>query len=109
MPVTKAVIPAAGLGTRILPATKTIPKELLTLVDRPMISYVVEEAAGAGCTDVIIVTSPGKSALEDYFRPAPALEAALEAKGKIELLQAVRETTDMANVTFAIQDEPLGL
>jgi len=109
MPVTKAVIPAAGLGTRILPATKTIPKELLTLVDRPMISYVVEEAVGAGCTDIIIVTSPGKTALEDYFRPAPELEAALEAKGKTELLNALRETTSTANVTFVTQHEPLGL
>jgi UTP--glucose-1-phosphate uridylyltransferase len=107
--VTKAVIPAAGLGTRILPASKTIPKEMLTLVDRPMIQYVVEEAAGAGITDVIIVTSPGKSALEDYFRPAPELEAALEAKAKTELLAAVRATTEIANVTYATQKEPLGL
>ena len=108
-PVRKAVIPAAGLGTRILPATKTIPKELLTLVDRPMISYVVDEAVGAGCTDVVIVTSPGKTALEDYFRPDPELEAILERKGKDELLAAVREASDMANITFATQDEPLGL
>jgi UTP--glucose-1-phosphate uridylyltransferase len=107
--VTKAVIPAAGLGTRILPATKTIPKELLALVDRPMIHYVVEEAVGAGCTNVIIVTSPGKAPLEDYFRPAPELESVLEAKGKDDLLAAVRETTSIANVTFAYQDEPRGL
>ncbi len=107
--VRKAVIPAAGLGTRILPATKSIPKELLTLVDRPMISYVVEEAVGAGCTDVIIVTSPGKAALEEYFRPAPELEAILERKHKDELLAAVREATELANVTFVTQDEPLGL
>jgi len=107
--VTKAVIPAAGLGTRILPATKTIPKELLTLVDRPMIQYVVEEAAGAGCTDVVIVVSPDKTALEDYFRPAPTLERALEAKGKNDLLALVRQTTSIANVSFAVQAEPLGL
>jgi UTP--glucose-1-phosphate uridylyltransferase len=109
MSVTKAVIPAAGLGTRILPASKTIPKEMLTLVDRPMIHHVVEEAAGAGITDVVIVTSPGKTALEDYFRPAPELERVLEKKGKTELLEAVRATTEIANVTFAMQDEPLGL
>src|SRR5439155_26140917 len=101
--------PAPGLATRILPETKTIPKELLTLVDRPMIQYVVEEAVGAGITDVVIVTSPDKPALEDYFRPPPELERALEEKGKTDLLEAVRETTKLANVSFAIQKEPLGL
>ncbi len=109
MSVTKAVIPAAGLGTRILPASKTIPKEMLTLVDRPMIHWVVEEAAGAGITDIVIVTSPGKTALEDYFAPSPELEALLEKKGKSELLEAVRRTTEIANVTFAMQEDPLGL
>jgi UTP--glucose-1-phosphate uridylyltransferase len=109
VPVRKAVIPAAGLGTRILPATKAIPKELLALVDRPMIQYVVEEAAGAGIEEVVIVTSPGKQSLIDHFSAAPELEAALEAKGKYELLDAVRNTTCGARVTFAMQDEPLGL
>ena len=109
MPVRKAVIPAAGLGTRILPATKAIPKELLALVDRPMIQYVVEEAAGAGIEEVVIVTSPGKQALVDHFSPAPELEHALEVKGKQELLDAVRATTTIARVTFVTQDEPLGL
>jgi UTP--glucose-1-phosphate uridylyltransferase len=80
VPVRKAVIPAAGLGTRILPATKAIPKELLTLVDRPMIQYAVEEAAAAGITDVVIVTSPDKQALIDHFSPAPALERELEQR-----------------------------
>jgi len=109
VPVRKAVIPAAGLGTRILPATKAIPKELLALVDRPMIQYVVEEAAGAGIEDVVIVTSPGKQALVDHFSPAPELEQALERKGKQTLLDAVHATTDIARVTFVTQDEPLGL
>jgi UTP--glucose-1-phosphate uridylyltransferase len=107
--VRKAVIPAAGLGTRILPATKAIPKELLALVDRPMIQYVVEEAAGAGIEEVVIVTSPGKQALVDHFSPAPSLEAALEAKGKHDLLDAVRATTDIAKITFVTQGQPLGL
>jgi len=105
----KAVIPAAGLGTRILPATKAIPKELLCLVDRPMIQYVVEEAVAAGIRDVVIVTSPGKEALAAHFAPAPELERALEAKGKTDLLEAVRGATELADVTFATQDEPLGL
>ena len=109
MTVTKAVIPAAGLGTRNLPATKAIPKELLAIVDKPMIQYVVEEAAGAGITDVVIVTGPGKDALTDHFSPAPALEAELERKGKDDLLAAVRGTTQIANVSFVMQEEPLGL
>ena len=109
MPVRKAVIPAAGLGTRILPATKAIPKELLALVDRPMIQHVVEEAAGAGVEEVVIVTSPDKQALIDHFSPAPELERVLEAKGKTQLLNAVRATTTIADVTFAMQTEPLGL
>lgn len=109
MPVRKAVIPAAGLGTRILPATKAIPKELLALVDRPMIQHVVEEAVGAGVEEVIIVTSPGKQALVDHFSAAPELEAALERKGKNDLLDAVRATSSLARVTFVEQREPLGL
>lgn len=109
MPVRKAVIPAAGLGTRILPATKAIPKELLALVDRPMIQHVVEEAAGAGIDEVVIVTSPDKQALIDHFAPAPALESLLETKGKTDLLDAVRGTTQIASVSFAMQTEPRGL
>jgi UTP--glucose-1-phosphate uridylyltransferase len=109
VPVRKAVIPAAGLGTRILPASKAIPKELLALVDRPMIQYVVEEAAGAGIEQIVIVTSPDKQPLVDHFSPAPELEALLQRKGKTDLLQAVRETTTIAEVRFVTQDEPLGL
>jgi UTP--glucose-1-phosphate uridylyltransferase len=107
--VTRAVIPAAGLGTRNLPATKAIPKELLAVVDKPMIQLVVEEAAAAGVTDVIIVTGPGKDALEAHFTPSPGLEAELEAKKKDELLAAVRAITAIANVSFVTQHEPLGL
>jgi UTP--glucose-1-phosphate uridylyltransferase len=109
VPVTKAVIPAAGLGTRNLPATKAIPKELLTIVDKPMIQYVVEEAAGAGITDVIIVTGPSKDALTDHFTASPELEAELERKDKHDLLDAVRRTTEIVNVSFVVQEEPLGL
>ncbi|MEX2394908.1 MAG: sugar phosphate nucleotidyltransferase [Actinomycetota bacterium] len=109
MPVTKAVIPAAGLGTRILPATKAIPKELLAVVDKPMIQLVVEEAAAAGITDVVIITGPGKQPLTDHFVPAPALEAELERKGKADLLDAVRAIDRLANVSFVMQTEPLGL
>lgn len=109
MSVRFAVIPAAGLGTRNLPATKAIPKELLAIVDKPMIQYVVEEAVGAGVTDVVIVTGPGKDAIEAHFRPAPALEAELERKGKLDLLEAVRRTSALANVSFIVQEEPLGL
>ncbi len=107
--MTTAVIPAAGLGTRNLPATKAIPKELLAIVDKPMIQYVVEEAVGAGITDVVIVTGPGKQALEDHFAPDPGLVAELEAKGKTELLEAVRRTSALARVSFVMQEEPLGL
>ena len=81
MPVTKAVIPAAGLGTRFLPATKAIPKELLPVVDKPALEYIVEEAARAGLNDVLIITARGKSAIEDHFDSAPEVEAALEKKG----------------------------
>lgn len=104
-----AVIPAAGLGTRNLPATKAIPKELLAIVDKPMIQLVVEEAVGAGITDVVIVTGPNKDAIEAHFRPAPALEAELERKKKTDLLDAVRGTTELANVVFVVQERPLGL
>jgi UTP--glucose-1-phosphate uridylyltransferase len=109
MPVRTAVIPAAGLGTRILPATKAIPKELLAIVDKPMIQLVVEEAAGAGVTEVVIVTGPGKPALEEHFSPSPRLEAELERKGKTALLEAVRRVNELARFTFVLQEEPLGL
>jgi UTP--glucose-1-phosphate uridylyltransferase len=109
MPVRTAVIPAAGLGTRILPATKAIPKELLAIVDTPMIQLVVEEAVGAGVDHVVIVTGPGKPALEEHFSPAPALEAELYRKGRTDLLRAVRRVNELARFTFVMQDEPLGL
>jgi UTP--glucose-1-phosphate uridylyltransferase len=107
--VTKAVIPAAGLGTRFLPATKAIPKELLPIVDTPSIQLVIEEAARAGIRDIIVVTGRGKGAIEDHFDRAVELEAALQAKGKQDELQRVREAADLADVHFVRQHEPLGL
>ena len=90
--VSKAIFPVAGLGTRFLPATKSVPKEIMTLVDRPLIQYAIDEARAAGIEDFIFVTSRGKSALEDYFDFAPDLEASLEAKGKTELLNILHST-----------------
>ena len=107
MPVRVAVIPAAGLGTRILPATKAIPKELLAIVDKPMIQLVVEEAVGAGASEIVIVTGPGKPALEDHFTPSPRLEAELERKGKGALLAAVRQVNEVANFTFVYHCRPI--
>jgi UTP--glucose-1-phosphate uridylyltransferase len=107
--VTKAVIPAAGLGTRFLPATKASPKEMLPVVDKPAIQYVVEEAVRAGLTDMLIVTGRGKRALEDHFDRAWELESALEAKGDEERLALVRESADLADVHYIRQGQPLGL
>jgi UTP--glucose-1-phosphate uridylyltransferase len=109
MTVRKAVIPAAGLGTRFLPASKSIPKEMLPLVDRPSIEYVVEEAARAGIRDVLVVTGRGKQPIEDHFDRAPELEAVLEQKGKHELLKQVQALADLADLHFVRQHEPLGL
>ena len=108
--VTKAVFPVAGLGTRFLPATKSVPKEILTLVDRPLIQYAIDEARAAGITEFIFVTARGKSALEDYFDCAPEIEAALRTKGKTDLLE-VLEATNMGSGTIAYirQHQPLGL
>ena len=105
--VRKAVIPAAGLGTRFLPVTRSVPKELLPILDRPMLQYVVEEAAEAGITDVIVVTSPGKEGIAEYFRPRPDLEERLAEDA--QLLQKVRSGANLADVSFVIQHEPLGL
>lgn len=105
--IRKAVIPAAGLGTRFLPATRSVPKELLPILDRPMLQYVVEEAAEAGITDVIVVTSPGKEGIAEYFRPRPDLEARLADDTR--LLAKVRSGANLADVSFVIQEEPLGL
>jgi UTP--glucose-1-phosphate uridylyltransferase len=107
--VTKAVIPAAGLGTRFLPATKASPKEMLPVVDKPAIQYVVEEAVRAGLTDLLMVTGRSKRALEDHFDHVWELEAALEAKGDHAKLALVREATDLADVHYIRQGQPLGL
>jgi len=105
----KAVIPAAGLGTRFLPATKAVPKEMLPVVDRPAIEYVVAEAAAAGLDDVLLISSRSKKAVEDHFDAAPEIEAALERKGDADRLAAVRASTTMARVHTVRQLEPLGL
>jgi UTP--glucose-1-phosphate uridylyltransferase len=108
--VIKAVFPVAGLGTRFLPATKSIPKEIMTLVDRPLIQYAIDEARAAGIKEFIFVTSRGKSALEDYFDDAPELEAALKKKGKTDLLDALRDTNmDSGAIAYVRQNRPQGL
>jgi UTP--glucose-1-phosphate uridylyltransferase len=108
--VTKAIFPVAGLGTRFLPATKSIPKEIMTLVDRPLIQYAIDEARAAGITEFIFVTSRGKSALEDYFDHAPELEAALRDKNKPELLAALTASNmDSGAIAYIRQHRPLGL
>jgi UTP--glucose-1-phosphate uridylyltransferase len=109
MRVTKAVVPAAGLGTRFLPATKATPKEMLPVVDKPAIQYVVEEAAAAGLTDLLMITGRSKRALEDHFDRNAELEAALEAKGDLERLAGVRASNDLATVHYVRQGDPLGL
>ncbi|MGB0496785.1 MAG: UTP--glucose-1-phosphate uridylyltransferase GalU [Rubricella sp.] len=108
--VTKAVFPVAGLGTRFLPATKSIPKEIMTLVDRPLIQYAIDEAREAGIKEFIFVTAKGKSALEDYFDGAPELEKQLRKKGKTDLLQELKRT-DMESgaIAYVRQREALGL
>ena len=107
--VRKAVFPAAGLGTRFLPATKAIPKEMLSLVDKPIIQYGVEEALAAGIEEIIIVTARGKGAIEDHFDTSFELEANLEKKGKTELLELARSIASMAQLTYVRQREARGL
>ena len=107
--ITKAVIPAAGLGTRFLPATKAMPKEMLPVVDKPAIQYVVEEAVAAGLTDVLMITGRNKSALENHFDRVGELEATLAAKGDTERLSKVNYSTDLAEVHYLRQGDPLGL
>jgi UTP--glucose-1-phosphate uridylyltransferase len=109
MRVRKAVFPAAGWGTRFLPATKAQPKEMLPLVDKPVIQYAVEEAVAAGIEQVIIVTSSQKRAIEDHFDHSYELEALLESKGDIEMLRRVRQIGDMAQIAYVRQKEQLGL
>src|SRR3954454_7228270 len=104
-----AIVPAAGLGTRFLPATKTVPKELFPVVDTPGIELVAAEAAEAGARRLIIITSPGKDAVAEYFRPQPELEATLEQRGKPDLVAKVRRATGLLAVETAIQEQALGL
>lgn len=107
--VTKAVIPAAGLGTRFLPATKAMPKEMLPVVDQPAIQYVVEEAVRAGLTDLLMITGRQKRALEDHFDRAPALERILELKGDTERLEAVQHASNISPIHYLRQGDPKGL
>ncbi len=107
MEIRKAVIPAAGVGSRFLPVTKSVPKELLPILDKPMIQYVVEEAVEAGIEQVIIVISPGKESIASYFQPQPDLDSRLS--GSPELLDKVRQASSLAQVSFVIQEQPLGL
>lgn len=105
----KAVIPAAGLATRFLPATKAVPKELLPVVDRPVLQYIVEEAAAAGIGDILLVTGRGKTSMVDHFDRQPYLESRLEQKGDLERLAAVRRPAELAEIYTCRQGEPLGL
>lgn len=108
--VTKAVFPVAGMGTRFLPATKSVPKEIMTLVDRPLIQYAIDEARAAGIKEFIFVTSRGKGALEDYFDLAPELEEQLRQKNKPDLLEALQSTNmDSGEIAYIRQHKPLGL
>ena len=107
--IRKAVIPAAGFGTRFLPATKATPKEMLPLVDKPLIQYGVEEAVAAGCTDIIIVTGRGKTTMEDHFDRSPELEAALCTRGKTQLLELVQSISKLARISYVRQPDALGL
>lgn len=109
MQVRKAVIPAAGLGTRVLPATKAIPKEMLPLADRPTLQYIVDEAVASGISDITIVTSRSKRSIEDHFDQQPELRAALERKGDTEKLAMLERIETMANICFVRQQEPKGL
>ena len=107
--ITKAVIPAAGLGTRFLPATKAMPKEMLPVVDKPAIQYVVEEAVAAGLSDVLMVTGRNKNALENHFDRVAELEATLKSKGDHAKLEKVNESTDLADMHYVRQGDPKGL
>jgi UTP--glucose-1-phosphate uridylyltransferase len=107
--VRKAVITAAGLGTRVLPASKAIPKEMLPIVDKPAIQYIVEETVKAGITDILIITSRGKTVMEDHFDRSPELEQRLAASGKTSMLQEVIDVANLANITYLRQKETKGL
>lgn len=107
--VRKAVIPAAGFGTRFLPATKSMPKEMVPIIDKPAIHYAVEEAVKSGITDIVLITGRGKHTIEDYFDHSYELEDALKKKNKTELLAEIEAISDMANIIYIRQKEPLGL
>lgn len=109
MKITKAVIPAAGLGTRVLPATKAIPKEMFPIVDKPAIQYIVEEAVASGITDILIITNRGKDAIEDHFDRCPELEANLHKQDKNTMLKSIESVSRLANVYFLRQKEAKGL
>ena len=107
--IRKAVIPVAGFGTRFLPFTKAVPKEMIPLVDKPVIQYVIEEAAAAGISDILIIISTGKMAIQDHFNPDAALESRLEADGKLEQLEELRAINKLANIHYVYQQELKGL
>lgn len=109
MQVRKAIIPAAGLGTRFLPATKAQPKEMLPIVDKPTLQYIIEEAVKSGIEEILIITGRNKKSIEDHFDKSVELEFELEAKGKYELLEEVRKISDLVNIHFIRQKEPKGL
>src|SRR6266581_1671966 len=109
MQVKKAVFPVAGLGTRFLPATKASPKEMLALIDKPLVQYVVEEAVASGIEQILFVTGRGKRAIEDHFDISIELESHLEEKGKKKTLQAVRDIADMVDIFYTRQKKALGL
>lgn len=109
MKITKALIPAAGLGTRVLPATKTLPKEMYPIVDKPAIQYIVEEAVNSGITDILIITNRGKGIIEDHFDKIPELELKLFETKKFDMLKKVKEISELANIYFIRQKETKGL
>ena len=109
MKIRKAIIPAAGLGTRFLPATKAQPKEMLPIVDKPSIQYIIEEAVEAGIEDILIITGRSKRAIEDHFDYSPELERELEKKGKLDVLENLRKISDMVNIQYIRQKAPRGL
>ncbi|HKU12074.1 UTP--glucose-1-phosphate uridylyltransferase, partial [Sinomonas sp.] len=108
-PVRKAVIPVAGLGTRFLPVTKAMPKEMLPVVDKPAIQYVVEEAVSVGLSDILMITGRNKRALEDHFDRVPSLEATLEQKGDEKKLAAIQESSNLGDIHYVRQGDPNGL
>ena len=109
MKIRKAIIPAAGLGTRFLPATKAQPKEMLPIVDKPTLQYIIEEAIASGIEEILIITGRNKTSIENHFDKSVELELELERKGKTELLEMVRDISDMVNIHYIRQKEPLGL